>query len=112
VASPETADGAQYVAKQLQAAGEKNDDWNAPAGANEETAHLEFRSGRRILIARRPHSEPVKEQAEKHEVDVAVIGGGAAGLAAALQPVRAHHGDVVIDDGHAPNAQAHAAHNV
>src|SRR5699024_1876083 len=64
VASPETADGAQYVAKQLQAAGE-------------ETARAEFRSGRRILIAQRPHSEPVKEQAEKLEVDVAVIGGGA-----------------------------------
>ena len=112
VASPETADGAQYVAKQLQAAGEKNDDWNAPAGANEETAHLEFRSGRRILIAQRPHSEPEKEQAEKLEVDVAVIGGGAAGLAAAVTLGRSRREVVVIDDGHPRNAPAHAAHNV
>jgi len=99
VASPETADGAQYVAKQLQAAGE-------------ETVRAEFRSGRRILIARRPHSEPVKEQAEKHEVDVAVIGGGAAGLAAAVTLGRSRREVVVIDDGHPRNAPAHAAHNV
>lgn len=45
-------------------------------------------------------------------MDVAVIGGGAAGLAAAVALGRSRRNVVVIDDGHPRNAPADAAHNV
>lgn len=49
---------------------------------------------------------------KNRNMDVAVIGGGAAGLAAAVALGRSRRNVVVIDDGHPRNAPADAAHNV
>ena len=49
---------------------------------------------------------------ENFEADVAIIGGGAAGLAAAVALGRSLRKVIVIDDGHPRNAPAAGAHNV
>ena len=45
-------------------------------------------------------------------VDVLVVGGGVAGLSAALMLGRSHRDVVVVDAGHPRNAPAHQMHNV
>ncbi|NWO17473.1 MAG: FAD-binding protein, partial [Corynebacterium sp.] len=49
---------------------------------------------------------------ENFDADVAIIGGGAAGLAAAVALGRSLRKVIVIDDGHPRNAPAAGAHNV
>ncbi|GGF42035.1 NAD(P)/FAD-dependent oxidoreductase [Subtercola lobariae] len=49
---------------------------------------------------------------EKIQADVVVVGGGAAGLAAAVALARSRRGVVVIDAGQPRNASAAGAHNV
>jgi thioredoxin reductase (NADPH) len=50
--------------------------------------------------------------AEHDAVDVVVVGGGAAGLAAAIALARSRRSVVVVDAGHPRNAPAEGAHNV
>lgn len=52
------------------------------------------------------------ENSDQNIVDVAVIGGGAAGLAAAVALARSRRDVVVIDAGEPRNATADGAHNV
>lgn len=64
--------------------------------------------GRAVWIAVRPESEA----SEDLEADVAVLGGGFAGLAAAIALARSRRSVVVIDAGKPRNAPAAGAHNV
>lgn len=55
---------------------------------------------------------PGSESSTVREVDVAVLGGGPAGLAAAIALARSRRNVVVIDAGEPRNARADGAHNV
>lgn len=61
-------------------------------------------------MSARPQAENV--QAEPLQADVVVVGGGAAGLAAAIALARSRRAVVVVDAGQPRNAPAAGAHNV
>lgn len=99
-----TPDGSEYVARQLR---------GRQIELKEETLdNISFRSGRKVWVAVRPNVEGGVEKQKTVTVDVAVIGGGAAGLAASVALARSRRDVVVIDDGQPRNAPAHGAHNV
>lgn len=98
------------------------------------TSGLSFTSGRAVWVAVRPDhpspraiAEPAAEQSDTAgravesraapdkaitTADVVVIGGGSAGLAAAVALARSRRSVVVIDAGQPRNAPAEGAHNV
>lgn len=112
VASAQVADGAEYLLSQLRA----NQEQLLERGANEDaeelyrtieaiqagTSDAAYRAGRNIWVAKKENSN----------MDVAIIGGGAAGLSAAVALGRSRRNVVVIDDGQPRNAPADAAHNL
>jgi thioredoxin reductase/predicted O-methyltransferase YrrM len=71
-------------------------------------ADLSAIPGRAVWVAVRPESQAF----EGFEADVAVLGGGFAGLAAAIALARSRRSVVVIDAGKPRNAPAAGAHNV
>ncbi len=78
------------------------------AGVSTITVH----SPRTVWIATRPLTDAPTNPAEIIEADVAVLGGGPAGLAAAIALGRSRRKVVVIDAGQPRNAPAEGAHNV
>lgn len=70
------------------------------------TSSLSMTSGRAVWVAARPLAE------EAEDAEVAVVGGGSAGLAAAIVLARSRRNVVVIDAGQPRNSLAEAAHNV
>lgn len=78
------------------------------AGASAISSH----SPRTVWIATRPLTDGPINRPETIEADVAVLGGGSAGLAAAIALGRSRRKVVVIDAGHPRNAPAEGAHNV
>ncbi|MFH0411693.1 FAD-dependent oxidoreductase [Corynebacterium sp. L4756] len=122
VASARSSDGAKYLLNQLRSHQEQLRE----SGAAEDTEALNlaideiqagnsdiaYRAGRTVWVARRRGAEIDTNNRETKKMDVAVIGGGAAGLAASIALGRSRRNIVVIDDGHPRNAPADAAHNV
>ncbi|WP_147916202.1 FAD-dependent oxidoreductase [Ruania zhangjianzhongii] len=116
-ASGQSPDGARYLMTRLQAHRDQlvddasSDDRAAVDGAIDAldagTSDLSFTAGRAVWVATRP--EPAREQVE---AEVVVVGGGSAGLAAAVALARSRRDVVVIDAGQPRNAPAEGAHNV
>ncbi|WP_179206772.1 FAD-dependent oxidoreductase [Microbacterium esteraromaticum] len=114
VARGDTATGIRYL-EMLQHAGLPDDPTEEVAtnegGPDELTSGASdaaFRSGRVVWTAVRPS----RESLETRDTDVAVIGGGPAGLAAAIALARSRRNVVLVDAGEPRNAPAEGAHNV
>lgn len=73
---------------------------------------LAVETSRTVWIVRRPQAPAAQVDDSAREVDVAVIGGGPAGLAAAVVLGRSRRSVVVLDSGRPRNAPAEGAHNV
>lgn len=75
---------------------------------------MSLTSPRRVWVAVRARtgSDAPAQPLGSSEADVAVLGGGSAGLAAAIALARSRRTVVVIDAGHPRNAPAAGAHNV
>lgn len=119
VARADTPDGAQYLQVQLRARRARlahhlpDDDLAALDAAIDalETGPSEVSSisGHTVWVATRPHEAPARPDLA---ADVVVVGGGSAGLAAAIVLARSRREVVLIDAGEPRNAPADAAHNV
>ncbi|MEE6286290.1 FAD-dependent oxidoreductase [Georgenia sp. MJ173] len=142
VARADTADGARYLEMQLRAQRERlvhevTDDDLAALDAvidalETGTSEISSSSGHTVWIAVRPQEALAGQtrQTIEHpdkaadtggrafgvlgslEVDVVVVGGGSAGLAASVALARSRRKVVVIDAGQPRNAPAEGAHNV
>ena len=112
-----STDGARYLATRLRTHRDQlGDDASSADRASIDvaigaldagTSDLSFTAGRTVWVATRP--EPVPEQVE---TDVVIVGGAAAGLAAAVALARSRREVVVIDAGQPRNAPAEGAHNM
>lgn len=119
-ASGHSEDGALYLAAQLRscrdrlAADLSSDDRTRLDAAIEAldagTSQLTLTASRAVWVAVRP--EAPAPHAEQVESEVAIVGGGSAGLAAAVALARSRRDVVVIDAGQPRNAPAEGAHNV
>ena len=108
----DTTGGAQYLMRQLQAqrrrlaeelTGSERAAFDEVIKAvQERTSRISLHSGRSVWTAARPQAK----------ADVAVLGGGSAGLAAAIALGRSRRNVVVVDAGQPRNAPAAGAHNV
>ena len=64
-----------------------------------------------VKTATTPHAGPMDENSTPEQVDVVVVGGGAAGLSTALVLARSRRSVVVVDAGEQRNAPAAHVHN-
>ncbi|MGO1539530.1 MAG: FAD-dependent oxidoreductase [Leucobacter sp.] len=120
----DTADGARYLELHLRtlrdhiAAGAADEELAAYDAAIEalaaKSSKISFSSTRAVWIAVRGDADGdiAPPPGESLEADVAVLGGGSAGLAASIALARSRRNVAVIDAGEPRNAPADGAHNL
>ncbi|MFP7366385.1 FAD-dependent oxidoreductase [Corynebacterium callunae] len=105
IAQASTPDGSGYVERHMRGRGIELEEHISKQ-------EVSFRSGRTVWVAVRPNEEGGVDKQKTITADVAVIGGGPAGLTAAVALARSRRNVVVIDAGLPRNAPAQGAHNV
>lgn len=122
IARADTTEGAHYLATMLRnrrerfgpgmTSGDIAQFDAAIATISAGTSAISSHSPRTVWIATRPLTDPLINHSETIEADVAVLGGGPAGLAAAIALGRSRRKVVVIDAGQPRNTPSEGAHNV